>query len=212
MSFDSAPHPYRVFHASIGMLVLTLSGCYSAMPTPTPHDVAPSTIPAPDRRYTGTVADWPLFFKHHQFAVACFDTQTCKVEYGDFEFGSDQPTPSAASLSPERYDAAMTGHFGPVPRQAPPARVVWRCRNGSQLQAYVDIDDIFRDGLIRHNVRREEIPEQISLGNTHVILEVDDRTINVYTRTMIPLKEPRNPANPHSDFRDDLIKVFSRTY
>lgn len=206
------PQSRRLSHASIGMLALMLSGCHSAMTTPTPHDAASPRIPAPDRRYTGTVADWPLFFKHHQFAVACFDTQSCKVEYGEFEFGSDRPTPAADSLGSESYDATMIGHYGPVPRVAPPAHVHWRCKNGAEIDAEIDIGEIFKDGLIRHNVRREDIAEDISLGSTHVILEVDDRTINVYTRTMIPLKEPRDPANPHSDFRDDLIKVYSRTY
>ena len=44
------------------------------------------------------------------------------------------------------------------------------------------------------------------------ILEVNDRTINVYMRDMIALRKPQFPDRPHSDFRNDLIKVFSRTY
>jgi hypothetical protein len=43
-------------------------------------------------------------------------------------------------------------------------------------------------------------------------VEVDDRTINVYMRTHIPLKEPSIRGNPYSDFDDELIRVFSQHY
>jgi hypothetical protein len=43
-------------------------------------------------------------------------------------------------------------------------------------------------------------------------VEVDDRTINVYMRTFIPLKAPEISGNPHSDFNDELVLIFSQTY
>jgi hypothetical protein len=61
-------------------------------------------------------------------------------------------------------------------------------------------------------VAREDIPEGVSIGSTHILLEIDDRTINVLTRTMIPTREPQIPGNRFSTFRDDLIKVDSKRY
>src|SRR3546814_1382825 len=96
--------------------------------------------------------------------------------------------------------------------RSPPAVVSWRSKDGTPLRAEVDIDKIFKDRLIRHNVAREDIPEKAGVHNPDIVLEVDDRTINVYMRAFVPTKEPQTPGNKHSNFRNDLIKVFSRTY
>src|SRR3546814_19758995 len=94
----------------------------------------------------------------------------------------------------------------------PPAVVSWRSKDGTPLRAEVDIDKIFKDRLIRHNVAREDIPEKAGVHNPDIVLEVDDRIINVYMRAFIPTKEQPTPRNKHSNFRHDLTKVFSRQY
>lgn len=159
-----------------------------------------------------TVADWPLRFDHHQFGVTCFDTQACKVDYNGFEFGNPEPSRPRSALKPDEYDNAMTAMYGPVSRSAPPAQVSWRSKEGTELQATVDIAALFADGLVRHNVPREQIPEGISIGSTHILLEVDDRSIGIYTRTMIPTKTPQVSGNDKSNFRDDLIKIEEKDY
>lgn len=176
------------------------------------HSTVSDPTVATTRPYTGTVADWPIFFNHLQFGVACFDTQSCRVMYNDFEFGTPVPTKPLSGWTPQAYDALMMASYGPVARSAPPAQLTWRCKDGTELRAEVDVAAIFADGKIRHEVPREEIPEGISIGSTHVLVEIDDRTVNVYTRTMIPTKHEQIPGNRHSTFRSDLIKVYSRTY
>lgn len=209
--FRASPRPVRPLRRTVAALlgIVFVAGCQPAMTHSTVSDPPANT---PNRPYTGTVADWPMFFNHLQFGVACFDTQTCRVLYNDFEFGNPAPTGPVSTLSPQAYDAAMTANYGPVARDTPPAEIVWRCKNGTELHAEVDIAAIFADGAIRHQVSREEIPEGISMGTTHVLVEVNDRTVSVYTRTMIPTKREQIPGNRHSAFRDDLIKVYSRTY
>lgn len=187
------------------LLALSLSGCSSAMTTPTAQDAAP------DRPYTGTVADWPLFFPQLFFHGLCYDTQWCSIRYNNFEFGDEEPTPPPPKF-PQEYEDVLGATYGPVPRTAPAAQVSWRSKDGTELHAEVDIADIFKDGLVRHNLHREDIAEGVSIQTTEVVLEVADRTINVYTRTHIPLKTPRIPGNPYSDFANDLIKVYSHTY
>ena len=174
--------------------------------------VANRAASADDRPYTGTVADWPLFFKRHMFGVACFDTRSCSVLYDRREHGTERAAPSKASLPPERYDALMIGTYGDLPNFPPPADVRWTAKDGSTHEAQVDFDAIFADRLIRHQVPREDIPEDVSMGFTHVILEVDDRTLNVYTRTLIPTRAEQIPGTRYSTGRNDLIKVYSRSY
>lgn len=206
----SSHRPARPWRRTAAALlgIAFLAGCQPAMT----HSIVSEPPAAANRPYTGTVADWPMFFSHLQFGVACFDTQSCRVVYNDFEFGNPAPTGPVAAMTPQAYDAAMTASYGPVARTTPPAEIVWRCKDGAELRAEVDIAAIFADGAIRHQVPRDEIPEGVSMGATHVLVEVNDRTVNVYTRTMIPTKREQIPGNKFSAFRDDLIKVYSRTY
>jgi hypothetical protein len=209
-SFCACSRPARLWRRSSALLlgIALIAGCQPAMT----QSIASSHSPKSNRPYTGTVADWPLFFNHHLFGVACFDTQTCRVVYNDFEFGNPEPTRPLTALSSQAYDSAMTASYGPVARTLGPAEVRWRCKDGTELQAKVDIAEIFADGTIHHDVPRDEIPEEVSMGSTHIMLEVNDRTLNVYTRTMIPTKQEQVPGNRFSAFRNDLMKVYSRTY
>lgn len=196
------------------LFVFLLSGCQAVMTTSVanPTAVASPTASADARPYTGTVADWPLFFKRHMFGVTCFDTLGCSVLYDRREHGTERAAPAKASLPPERYDAVMIGTYGDLPNFPPPAEVRWTAKDGSTHEAQVDFDAIFADRLIRHHVPREDIPEDVSMGFTHIVLEVDDRTVNVYTRTLIPTREEQIPGNRYSTGRNDLIKVYSKTY
>jgi hypothetical protein len=158
----------------------------------------------------GTSADWPLRFKRHQFGVACFSTATCSVRYHGHNHGAELRTPT----KPDAVEHArrMTGSFGDIRNFSRGPVLNWQPLSGGQLNAEIDLAAIFAGELIRHNTRRDEIPDGISMGLTHIIVEIDDRTVSVYTRTMIPLKEPSIPGNRFSYFRDDLIKVYSKTY
>lgn len=161
-------------------------------------------------------AQWPLRFKSHYFDAHCFSTYGCHVTYGG-RVRADDPgdvlAPQSEALG-ARYPGILTAGMGPIPNFPSPAQVRWRSRDGTTLEAQVDIAEIFKDELIRHRLRRDEIPEA-TLASDHspgIILEVNDRTINVYMRAHISTRELQIPGNRHSDFRDDLIKVFSRTY
>ncbi len=193
--------------ASIVLLLCLLStGCQSAMSSSTN-----TTPPSGHGPYTGTVADWPLWFIAHNFGVQCFDTQSCEILYRGFPHGSDEPRPSVESYGIP-LEKLLTAGRGPIPNFPPPAVVTWKSKDGTPLRAEIDIGEIFKDKLIRHNVARVDISETSYVPTPEIILEVNDRTINIYMRAMIFLKEPRFADRPHSDYRDDLIKVFSRTY
>ena len=167
-----------------------------------------------DRRYTGTVADWPLFFIKHHFSTQCFDTQYCRVQYGSVPAEDRKPTGSIESVG-RHYPAILTQakRIG-IQNFAGPVVIDWNSKDGTALHAEIDFDELFKDRLvpIPPAVKREDIPERINISEPTIVVEVVDRTVNVYTSTHIPMKEEQIPGNRYSDFNDDLVRVFTRTY
>lgn len=201
-------------YACILLAALTLNACQSAM-SPTdarsPHYPGAPNI---DRRYTGTVADWPLFFIRHNFSTQCFDTQYCLVKYGSVPAEHREPTRSIADMG-RHYPGILTGatRIG-IDNFAGPVEITWRAKDGTPLEARIDFEALFPDRLvpIPPAVKREDIPERINISEPTIVVEVVDRTVNVYTSTHIPMKELQIPGNQYSDFNDDLVRVFTRTY
>lgn len=177
----------------------------------------PSTAPpgASAGQHESAGAEWPLKFKAHYFDAICFSTYGCRVRYGHYYPGDARDDVLAkSSENIPNYPNNLSAGWGPIGNFPPPAKVTWRSKDGTPLEAEIDIAEIFKDELIRHNLKREEISDRgIGPGALPgIILEVNDRTINVYMRAHISTKELQKPGNKYSDFRDDLIKVFSHTY
>ncbi len=147
--------------------------------------------------FTGTVADWPLWFTGHNFGAHCFDTQRCRILYRGFPHGSDRPSPSVASFG-RPLEKLLSAGRGPIPNFPAPAIVTWQSKDGSSHRAEIDIGEIFKDRLIRHNVPRDEIPEKASIPPPDIIIEVNDRTVSVYMRARITTKHLQIPGNKYS--------------
>lgn len=157
---------------------------------------------------------WPLRFNKHSFGPRCYDTLQCQVIYDNFEFGVDEPTKSSASYGPD-YLKGWTGSYGAVPNFPAAAKVSWRSKDGTHLEADIDIGEIFSDELVQHFVPREEIAEAPNgeiVVNPSVLLEVNDRTIRVYMSAYVPTRHLQIPGNRRSGFRDDLVLVRTYTY
>src|SRR3546814_7992568 len=94
--------------------------------------------------------------------------------------GSDGPSPSVASYG-RSLDKLLTASFLSIANFPPPAVVSWRSKDGTPLRAEVDIDKIFKDRLIRHNVAREDIPEKAGVHNPDIVL-VDRKSTRLNSR------------------------------
>ncbi|MBJ6980233.1 MULTISPECIES: hypothetical protein [unclassified Luteimonas] len=184
-----------------------LQACSSRAPS-SPDNMKPPPGHGP---YTGTVADWPLWFPFHSFGAYCFGVASCQISYAGQMHGSDQPRPPITSLERPLREALHAGR-GPIRNFPPPAEVEWTTIDGTRLMARVDIADIFADRMVRHTVAREDIMEDSLIPRPGIILVVNDRTINTYMSTWIPLKELQDPANPHSDLHTGLVLVHSKTH
>ncbi|MDL9998356.1 hypothetical protein QTI24_07090 [Variovorax sp. J22P240] len=179
--------------------------------SPEPSD---SVTPASGKGSSANVvADWPLRFTGHWFDASCYSTYGCKVKYGNYRRidNEDELKLSSASIG-AKYPNNLSAGYGPIRNFPPPAIVTWRSKDGTPLHAEIDMAEIFKDQLIRHNLKREEVSTNASGITPGIILEVNNRTINVYMRAHISSKELQVPGNRYSDFRNDLIKAFSQTY
>lgn len=201
--------------AAVLLTSLALTGCQTAMSSSAnstePFDnMKPPRGEAPS---TDTVVDWPLRFTGHWFAAYSYSTYGCKVKYARYHMDDPEDVLQLSSASiGDKYPNNLGASYGPIRSFPPPAVVTWRSKDGTSLRAEVDIAEIFKDRLIRHNLKREEVSTNASGITPGIILEVNDRAINVYMRAFISTKEEQRPGHPHSNYRNDLVKVFSQTY
>lgn len=162
---------------------------------------------------------WPLKFRWHNFGARCHNTLRCSVVYNRFQFASDKAVhgPSGQPVHPDWKDDWSAGYI--VGKGfAPPVEVDWISMDGREHHAQVDLAEIFRDRMVRHNVPKGDIPEgwlaakTVNPVSVDILMEVNDRTISVYMRAHITTKEPQIPGNPRSCHRRDLIQVWTHIY
>lgn len=160
-----------------------------------------------------TNSKWPLVFQSHQFSAYCFSTYACRVKYGCYDHSEGYEYASTPPSTSFKNYPDMLKADGRYFRNFPaPAKITWRSEDDTPHEAEIDIGEIFKDRLVRHNVSRQDATENALGDGPGIILEVNDRTINVYMRATIWTKEEQIPGNKYSHSREDLIKVFSRTY
>lgn len=179
----------------------------------------PATDPAYRKLLDEHIARaWPLRFKTHGFGSRCYNTLRCGVYYDKDHFTrlyANKPSgqPQDPNWKDSWHGRNLIGRGFP-----PPAEIEWTSLDGTEHHAFVDIGEIFKDRLILHNVPKEGIPEgwlaacDVKPPAADILMEVNDRTINVYMRAHITTKEPQIPGNPRSTHRSDLILAWTKTY
>ncbi|MBB5866299.1 hypothetical protein [Xanthomonas sp. 3058] len=160
----------------------------------------------------------PIPFSKHAFGAGCYDTYGCKVLYnGRYEanYPEDVKQISSASLGDIYPDNMHAGTIGirNFPNFPPPAEVSWRSKDGQSHHALVDLEAIFKDKVVLHHVPQEQLPPILQADiSPEIILEVNDRTINVYMKAMVDTTVLQKPGNKYSNFRSDLILAYTKTY
>lgn len=190
------------FAAALIATALTTTGCQGMSKAQDPQ-----TSKSVDQRI---VADWPLRFMRHNFGIATYALQECTVLYAD-RLHTSGPRPALEDVHPNSLKVKTANHLM-IRNFPPPAVVKWVSRDGTPLEAEVDIGEIFKDELVVHETPREQASPYTPMINPDVVMEINDRTINVYMKAFISLREPRIPGNRYSNFRDDLVLAWSKTY
>lgn len=199
-------HPRRALRALLFLLALT--GCLPAMASASDN---PTAHRAPNH--------FPLTFKRHDFAAYCYNTIGCEVIYANNNFTrlySGEVISSPPPKGDYRSNWGLAGYLG-IQNFPSPAEVTWKSLDGVKHEATVDIGAIFKDELIRYSIPNDEIAEGLypgpgPAGEPSIFLEVNDRTISVFMKAFIPTKKEQIPGNKYSDFREDLILAWTKTY
>lgn len=198
----------RLLTAATGLAVAT-----SACSMPSPRETAmPTTGNASVSLNLMPVKEWPIRFDSHKFSVFTYGTYGATVTYDgpQIEQDPDVLQPSSDSYGPD-YQRNWSGVHGMIRNFPPPAQVRWRSRDGEAHQAEIDIGALFADEVVRHNVPREDVADMVDGEYQYepsIILEVNDRTIRVWMRAWIPLKQEVEVAGiMRNDRRNELILV-----
>jgi len=199
-------------HRTLPLIVIAAAlttGCHPAMTTQTPKiQPPPETLAV------------PLRFASHNFEAYCYNAISCHVVYDNFDFtgsGSERDPDDAVSGPPPPgdYKAHWSASYLGIENFPAPAEVRWKSPDGVQHEAKVDMAAIFKDRLVWHKVPKADMADFFRgpvAGEPGIILEVNDRTINVYMKMFIPTRTEQVPGNKYSDFRNDLFLVWTRTY
>lgn len=190
------------------LILIALTGCLSAMALPSDTS---TKHPATNH--------FPLTFKRHDFRAYCYNTIGCEVIYANNNFTRSHSgdVVSPPPPSPDYREKWGFASYGGIPNFPPPAEVTWKSLDGKSHTASVDIGAIFKDELVRYRVQNDDIREGAFPGpgpaaDPSIYLEVNDRTISVFTKTLIPTKKEQEPGNQNSYYRADLVQAWSRTY
>lgn len=172
---------------------------------------------------------WPLKFHSHSFGAVCFNTLACSINYCGCEFGTrkmgdDGESCDVPSGTPpvENWRERWMGSHGVVPDRGrtftSPVEIEWTSMDRLQHVASIDLDEIFKDRLVLHRVSRDEVKagwldaKSISPVSPHLLVEVNDRTVNIYMRAIVATEAEQMPGNSHSHIRNDLILAWTHTY
>lgn len=183
------------------------------VPNPGTADTVATVHPIP--------GSYRVQFRDFNFEVFCYSTRNCSVVLDNHEFARlsmNVVTPPPESRPGKDYrDYWGFASYVGIENFPKPAVVEWTSMDGAQHKAEVDFSTIFKDQWALNNVpTADALMHSISpvgpLTTPSVFLEVNDRTLNVYIKTFIGTKTEQEPGNKNSDFRNDLILVWTHTY
>lgn len=177
---------------------------------------------------------WPLRFTFISFQAACWSTQRCSIRFCRHEHGSlgerfidgayrltDEP--SGPPPRPDWHEHVITSfpvspsdHGGKI--FPTPVDINWTSLDGTDHSTPIDLEAIFPDRRLLHDVPKDDIPVPWLAAQGHgkrrsaeVLVEVNDRTVNVYMRGLVATISP-NPKYPWSTSRNEHVLAWSRTY
>lgn len=171
---------------------------------------------------------WPIRFHEHTFSTGRFNTLTCSFLYNNYQFGTQKRDWTGQIFErpsgPPPEDRSVLWNSGHiiVPKRGRtfpgPVELAWTSLDNTRLQASVDLDALFKNRLVLHNVSREEVREawlktlSIQPVTPKILVELNDRTVSVYMRAMIVTEKERVPGAPFTQARIDPVLAWTHTF
>lgn len=157
-------------------------------------------------------SDNDLTFDTHVLNVQVYSASDLHLEYAgtshDLSWGelAREKTPQDESRYPNGKSGSYRTFAGPV-------RIEWRSRDGSRHSHLLNLDDVFKDRKVLHTEKPERIyqPMPITGGEPTIIIEINDRSVNVYLFAAIQLISD-DPGSLVRDQRDHFTLAYSKTF
>lgn len=127
-------------------------------------------------------------------------------------YNVNDPDSEASPPAPDDYLTRLSASDIALRNFPGPAIIEWHSKDGAYHKATIDIEKIFSNGKILHNANPADIPPNAYIFSPDIIIVVNDRNISVYMKAHIPLKRPRIPPRPLSNFVDEAVLAFSTDY
>lgn len=151
-----------------------------------------------------------LTFTTHSMAIACYQVSDVHMVYAGSErvLWVEDSAPAKRAGDKFRYPNVT---FGSYLAFSGPVHLRWRCAHGAQHQAHIDLDTIFPARQVLHTEAPERVygPMPVTGGEPIILVELADRTINIFMLASIQLVTPGGGAR---DERDHCTLAFSCTF
>jgi hypothetical protein len=122
-----------------------------------------------------------LKFNSHDFSVFLFSVSHVKIEYAGslHTLTDDEIAPEKTVKDAVRYPNIKSGLY---PAFASPVSIQWRSRDGQEHACIINLDELFKDRRVLHSEPTERLykPSPIGGGVPTIIIELDDRKVNIY--------------------------------
>ena len=162
---------------------------------------------------------WPIRFDSFSFGARSYNTLKSRIVFANkYQSTEKERTgPSGVPHSPDWKDSWDASHIVSARDVFPsPIEVYWTAMDGVARETEIDLEDIFPDRIVLHNVPREDIRPgwegAQESRDVDILLEVNDRTINIYMRGRILQKKIKDSDDPNGEWRRDLILAWTKTY
>jgi hypothetical protein len=144
---------------------------------------------------TVMVIDNLLKFRTHDFGILCFGGATnVNLVYAGSRHNLcvGDPASEKTPADMEKVPGFLSGSYHAF---AGLVEMDWNARDGTHLSHTVDLNEVFKDKIIPHAGDSTRIYEKkpVTGGEPTVIVEVDDRTVNVYLYAQIQLVRDGQP-------------------
>ncbi len=134
-----------------------------------------------------TTAD-DLTFSSFDLAFFCYEVSEVSVTYARSSWHPVKDTMARAKTAADagRFPNARIGSYRPFEG---PLQLRWRARDGAQLETAIDLDRVFPERKVLHGEAPERLyrPMPFSGGEPTIVVELVDRTVNIYLLVYLQL-------------------------
>lgn len=168
--------------------------------------------PRIDRRYIPpTIKNGKLImpFFDHSFSASCYDTLACRVLYEN-SYVVNEEEPSGPLTPVIRKN--LRGGWGSLDFPSK-AHVAWTSKDGEAHEEDIDLEEIFKSKLVLYSPELDvrDVNLHAYYRTPDIILVIENRSIYVYLKTLIPLIKPVDPRNIHSNARIEMVMAYTKT-